>query len=225
MIELIDTKEGVVASIKGDSHITKWIKEHNSLVTDQTVPVRLLPLINEGDTILDIGANIGGHTVSYARKVGVSGSVIAIEPNMPSFICLAVNCRDFPQVQCAFNAIGDSQQLISMECPHTTNIGMARVSFSNFANVPMVRVDDMELKRCNFIKADCEGYEPNVIKGAMETLRRFKPIIFIEINKSALAHFRFTPDDILKPLAELGYRIDGTPDLNADQVDILFLPT
>lgn len=80
------------------------------------------------------------------------------------------------------------------------------------------------MPRCDFIKADCEGYEPNVIRGAMETLKRCKPILFIEINKQALAHFGFTKDDILKPLAELGYKIDGTPDLKAEQVDVLFMP-
>lgn len=225
MIELIDTKEGIVASIKGDSHITKWIKEHNSLVTDQTVPVRLLPLINEGDVVVDCGANIGSHTVQYARKVGPTGKVYAFEPFLESFICLSVNCRDLPQVECGNVALGENPRWVGTESPHDTNYGMARVNLESKKNpVMMWPLDFQSLARCTFIKVDCEGWEPNVIKGAMETLRRCKPILFIEINKSALAHFGFLPKDILEPLFDLGYKIDGEFDILSPQVDLLFLP-
>lgn len=225
MLELIPTKGGIVASLKGDIHMTAWIKEHNSIVTDQTVPVKLLPLIHEGDTVLDIGSNIGSHAVQYAQKVGLTGTVMAFEPFLESFCCLKVNTRDLVNVECRLAAVGDeSSDGIFMELPHTTNFGMARISQSAHGHVPMIRIDDLYLERVNFCKIDTEGWEPNVIKGMMETLRRCKPILFIEINKSALAYFQFTPDDILKPLLSLGY-VPEHYDPNAEQVDVLFIPT
>lgn len=230
MLELINTKDGPVASIKGDSHIGKWIREHDSIVTDQTVPVKLIPLINEGDTVVEIGGNIGSHTGQYAKKVGPTGRVIVYEPYLPSFCCLMVNIRDYSNVECHLAAVGDEttdgKSGISMEVPHETNFGMARISSVAHGYVPIVRIDDLYLQRCNFVKLDAEGFEPNIINGMVETLRRCKPILFVEINKSALAHFGFTPNDIIEPLYRLDYSIEGNPASieGMEQVDVLFLP-
>lgn len=227
MIELINTKDGVVASIKGDSHIGKWIREHDSIVTDQTVPVKLIPLIKEGDTVIEIGANIGSHTGQYAAKVGPTGKVIAYEPYLESFVCLKVNTRDYPQVECYLAAVGDEFENggVAMDVPEGTNYGMARISKSRHGYVPMVRIDDAYLERCDFVKIDAEGYEPFILKGMIETIKRCQPILFVEINKSALANFGFKSGDILNTILNMrGYNIEGSPDLNAEQVDVLFLP-
>lgn len=61
-----------------------------------------------------------------------------------------------------------------------------------------IKIDDLNLEECKFIKIDVEGREPKVLEGAQKTINRFRPYILCEINTGALNHHGFTKKDILK---------------------------
>ncbi len=228
MIKLIQDADGyTLAVLPKDSHFSTWIEQCKSIVHDQTVPLHILPLFKEGDTVVDIGANLGTHTFPYAKHVGPNGRVLAFEPYVPSFVCLAVNCRDLPQVELFNYALGNFHGAVSLHLPSDTNYGTVAVSHSNTGNTLGRRLDDMLLPRCDFIKCDVEGFEPNVIAGALETIKRFKPVMFIELNDAALRRYGFTKDTVLNPLFEIGYThhfYDPKHTLDEVQVDVIMKP-
>jgi FkbM family methyltransferase len=212
------------AVINGDTHAARWCEEMGRLEIDGGVNA-IIPHLKPGDTVVDAGANIGAHTVPYAKAVGETGRVLAFEPNLPAYFCLAVNTRDLPQVQCGLCALGADFHTCSM-VPNL-NAGASCLSGRQHGEVDVFPLDALALTRCDFIKMDVEGFEPFLIRGAIQTLKKFHPLIFCELNDGALARYGFTKADIIKPLTDLGYRLEFlSPDHNLQmpQIDVFFLP-
>lgn len=227
VIKLIQNNDGyTLAVLKNDSHMSTWVEQCKSIVTDQTVPLSILPLFKEGATVVDAGANIGTHTVEYARRVGPNGKVLAFEPYMPSFVCLAVNCRDFPQVELFNYALGNFRGTAGLRLPEDINMGTVSVQRSGGGT--FVRpLDELALVACDFIKIDVEGFEPDVIDGALQTITRFKPVLFVELNDSALRRYGYSKNSVLKPLFDLGYTLhfhDPKHTLKEVQLDVIMKP-
>jgi len=228
MVKLIQDKDNyTLCVLKNDSHISSWVEQHRSMVTDQTVTLHILPMIKAGDTVVDVGANIGTHTVQYAKAVGETGKVLAFEPYVPSFICLAVNTRDLPQVELFNSALGAESCKGSVIAPKDTNMGMASVVKDNNGLTLVYPLDDLNLESCAFIKIDVEGSEPDAIKGAMETIKRCQPVLFVELNDTTLEKHGYTKDSVLKPLMDIGYQysfVDPCHSLHETQLDVILKP-
>ena len=89
------------------------------------------------------------------------------------------------------------------------------------------RLDDFALPACAFIKIDAEGFEPDVIRGATDTLARCKPTLFVELNDAALRRYGYVKDSVLKPLLALGYEMelaDPRYTLKETQLDVIMRP-
>ena len=67
-------------------------------------------------------------------------------------------------------------------------------------------VNDLELQSVDFIKIDIEGFEYKALLGANETLKKYKPIIYIELQRHSLARNDDSLDDLYKFLRDLGYK-------------------
>jgi len=227
MIKLLTDKTGWTFAVPfGDTHLGKWSEEQQSLLTDQTVPLRVLPHIKAADWVLDIGANIGTHTVEYAKVVGQGGMVLAFEPTPVAFACLLVNTRDFPQVDARMQAVGFIDGLTEMNID-PLNCGGSHVASLTGNFVKQVTVDSLALNRCDFIKIDVEGFEGFVITGAMDTIAKFRPKIFVELNDGTLTRNGFTKSHVIEPLLKIGYRIEflePTHNLSMPQLDIFLMP-
>lgn len=68
-------------------------------------------------------------------------------------------------------------------------------------------VEQWDFGRLDFIKIDIEGSELRFLEGASGSLRRFRPMLLLEINSTALATFGADPENVLRFLTDLGYRI------------------
>jgi hypothetical protein len=66
-------------------------------------------------------------------------------------------------------------------------------------------VAEHAIDRLDFIKVDTEGAEINVLTGAADTIRRFRPGMFIEVNPEALARYGHRPEELRETIRELGY--------------------
>lgn len=150
-------------------------------------------LIAPGQTVLDVGANIGAHTVALATLVGPTGRVLAFEPQHALFYCLcgnvALNALD--QVRCQQSAVGDSPGQIQVpELDYSRENNFGGISLAQDLrgcatySVPLVRIDDLKLAACHLIKVDVEGMECQVLQGAVETIRRFQPILYVEDDRA-----------------------------------------
>ena len=227
MIKLVTDKYGwQFTVINEDSHGSKWAEEQKRLDYDRSVE-DVVKLLKPGDTVVDAGAFIGDYTVRMAKAVGETGSVLAFEPNLDAYVCLEVNCRDCPQVRLEHCALSDIETTKSVFVE--SNVGASHLINARNEG-PTIRtrtLDSFNLQHCDFIKIDIEGFEVFALRGAVETIKKFRPKIFIELNDSALSRYGFTKNDILKPLMGIGYRlefIDPKHNLSYPQLDVLLLP-
>lgn len=180
--------------IEGDL-ISGWVESEKDLQHDKFLPEIAVANIPEGGVVLDVGANIGTHTIAYARKVGTHGTVIAIEAGKVAFECLTENAKMFEgKTLLVHAAVCDVHGGRAIHTVNAANVGASGVSEPENGEVSSNEIrtitidgliDDAEIKRLDFIKIDCEGCEYQILKGAKETLRRFKPKLLIEMN-----HFR-----------------------------------
>lgn len=209
--------------IESDSHISKWVEEKGQLQHDfQTLPL-ILPLIKEGDVVVDAGANIGDSTDPFLERVGLTGTVYAFEPNEDAFSCLVKNC---PRATCYKAAL--SHEFASYPFQRCENEGASHITNNSTETVQAVTLDSFKLEKLDFLKIDVEGFEVHVLGGSFETIDRCRPQMLIEINEGALRRQRATPLDVFIWLHAHEYRwwpVVGA-DLNqgSPQYDVLARP-
>lgn len=216
-IEVLPNGQWVVA---GDTHHAVWSRQHGSIITDPWMFKWLKPHLGGVKTALDVGANIGDTTRQY---LDWGMKAVAIEPNPLAFDCLVHNC---PEATCVNVAASDRDGLLRFS--QLENVGASRVSPSGMLVVEGRRLDDMGLPDPGFVKVDCEGYEVFALRGMEEMLRRCMPIVFIEVNRGALAANGHTVADISALLLGVGYTKFETYPLGAmegdEQYDLLVQP-
>jgi FkbM family methyltransferase len=146
-------------------------------VVDLALSEVICNLIRKGDSVLDVGANVGGITYLMARLVGQTGSVDAFEPHPLVYQTLksnkGLNLCDFAgQIALHEVAVGASSgQVKLIEDPDAASDGQASLHLKSeksiVHNVQMVRLDHaVSKKRYSLMKVDVEGHELGVLQGA-----------------------------------------------------------
>ncbi len=165
----------------------------------------LQPYIKKNPVILDIGANIGNHSVYWALESSTK-RIYSFEPIKETFNILKKNVEinGLSNKIKIFN-VGLSNQKIngSISFFDHTNIGGTHVKQDPKGNLSLDKLDNIKIEEdvVDFIKIDVEGHELEVLQGAKETLLKYKPVIFIETfpDKKPKVH---------KYLIDLGYRLE-----------------
>jgi FkbM family methyltransferase len=165
-------------------------------------------LVRPGDVVVDVGANVGAHTVALARLVGREGSVIAFEPQRVTYYCLcaSVALNNLHQVVCVQAAAGEAERTLlvpDLDPDRDQNFGGLELGGPGAGRagrkVPVRRLDSLALPACRLIKIDVEGMEREVLAGAAETIRRCRPFLYVEDDR------RDRSDGLRALLHELGY--------------------
>lgn len=218
--------ENGIAILEHDSHIGKWVIETGKLDFDGNVLPYLLPYINDGDTVLDAGANIGCYSFAFLNKIGEKGNVLCFEPSEESFECLVHNLGKYSNVYLYQKALGSkigSCKIIR----ENNNVGMNFCEeLKNGIELNVVNIDSLGLEKLDFIKIDVESYELDVLIGGYNTINKHKPTMFIEINESTLSRKGLTKLDIFGWLEKNNYsykNIYPNQGLNDSQFDIICL--
>lgn len=146
-----------------------------------------------GRTFVDIGANVGNHTVYVARLLSPL-NVIVIEPNPATFAIIKANI--------ALNQLGSCVDLshLGIGLSNTSarafamtpagNLGGTRLEFSEHGSVRVVPGDAiLSGHRIDFLKIDVEGMEIDVLDGLKETIAKQRPRIFIEVDNCNIVKF------------------------------------
>jgi FkbM family methyltransferase len=216
------TKEGW-AIVGRDTHMGRWVEEHGRLDFDQSAISCYLPLFRKGDVLLNIGANIGCYAKAF---VGKAGQIVCLEPNKEALDCLTHNLGGFPEVVIHPFAASDRDGRCQVRCNHD-NIGMAYVEESEHGEVEARTIDGLAMARVDFILMDCEGFELKALQGAALTIRRFQPLMVIEVNDVTLARVGITRGDLLAWLNAEGYtyrNIHPHVGMEEEQLDIICFP-
>ncbi len=172
----------------------------------------------EGMSVLDIGANVGFHTLFFARAVGVGGHVWAFEPDPENFAMLLRNLelnpyRNVTAVPSAVGAATGQASLYrsSFHCDHRVypiREGQPSVP------VDMVSVDEFLSpgQRVDLVKMDIQGAEGLALRGMRRTLASNPGLVMLmEFWPEGLRKTGFLPEEVLSDLERLGfalYRID-----------------
>jgi len=177
--------------------------------------------LKPGAVVFDIGANVGAHTLHFAKLVGASGHVHAFEPT--DFACaklranLALNPTLGPRVTVnqAF-LVGKQQEPIPAEVCSSWPVDSVEREVDaghlgqrkSISHAESLTTDEYirrtRLDRLDFIKIDVDGHEPTVLEGCRETLRRFRPLILIELAPFIYAD-AWVFDDMVRSLAANDY--------------------
>jgi len=186
---------GLMIFNQADRWVGKSFSEYGEFSESEVQLFR--KVILPGDTVLDLGANIGAHTVSISRLIGEKGVVLAFEPERNNFYTLAGNIaiNNIKNAVVFQMAIGDQKGEISvpeLDFAKTTNFGGLELSkeakYDRSYNVPLETIDNLKLNKLNFMKIDVEGMEAEVLRGAKDSIKKFRPFIYVENdreNKSA----------------------------------------
>jgi len=143
----------------------------------------------KGDTFIDIGAHIGRYTILLSKNFK---RIIAIEPVKDSFNVLRKNIllNRLKNVKVINFAIGEKERITKIYI-NKENLGASSLIEKSKncteQKVKMISLDklikSLKIKKIDVIKIDVEGYELNVLKGAKKLLKKFRPLIIIEIRK------------------------------------------
>lgn len=210
-----------IAVIEGDTHISKWVVDSGRLDHDQSMVPLAVQYIKPGAVVVDAGAYIGDHTIAYARAVGLEGFVFAFEPNPVAFECLEYNMKPFSNVTCFKQGLGSKTETKGIT-QYDGNYGINHITEGYGTSI--TSIDELELFGLDFLKIDVEGYEMEILKGAYETIKKFKPVMLIEINVCTLEREGKTEKDVFKFLDNLGYKYKNVYEgqaLSGDQYDII----
>lgn len=212
-----------------DTHLSKWIEQQGRLCTDGTVPHFILPHLKPGDWVADVGASLGDHTAAYAEAVGPAGKVFAFEPHPLSCACLIHNMAPYKQVSVWHWPLSDRpEKLLLHESPNVGASHLAPLTEGTGQHATVsVTLDSIALARLNYMKVDVEGMELKVFRGAEQTLRKFKPLLFVELQKHHLARNGTSREEVISFLGSLGYKLkflDPSHGLHMEQVDVFFKP-
>ncbi|MBM1555077.1 FkbM family methyltransferase [Sulfitobacter mediterraneus] len=152
----------------------------------------VFPQLEPGGICLDVGANIGNHAVNFA---GVFDHVHAFEPNEKALDLLRINARLRPNVTVHPVGLSDRSHVLEVIQP-AFNLGGTGASATNGnpldekVALQLNALDEMQLpldgKRITFMKIDVEGHEPEVIRGAAQTLSDHSPVLGIEVDRRSV---------------------------------------
>jgi len=197
------------ANIKDESwlHVYKNAKKNSEIV------------------VIDIGANVGSFSMKFARKCSDNNQkffIYAFEPNKVIFNLLKNNLslnKDISNnIMLSQQPIGDTNKEVNF-INQIKNSGGSKV-YKNTkdleSNIDTVKLQQISLdyfvevngiEHVDIIKIDVEGYEPIVLDGCINTLKKFKPILYIEITPSWFKEIGRSFLDIFNSLKSLGYEV------------------
>jgi FkbM family methyltransferase len=184
-----------IHGMKREQHIARHFRDH----------------IHPGDTVIDVGANVGVYTMLAAELVGPSGHVHAFEPDPQSmsYLLTTVNRNRLTDRLTLWNVAAsdhtaNAQLYLDLKTARTTSLKADAYSPDAQVRQPLVvgtaRLDDLITQPPQFLKIDVEGAELAVLAGASRLLRDYHPVVLVEVLPDNLP-------SVTELLVSLGYSL------------------
>ena len=184
-----DTRFGRMIYNVNDRYIGRSIQSYGEFSHGEVVLFE--QILRPGSVVVEAGANIGSHTLALAQQTGPRGAVFAFEPQRILFqtLCGNMALNSVTNARCSQAALGsESGEIIVPQidyCRENNYGGFALGSYERGERVSLVTIDGLSLPRCDLIKIDVEGMEESVLRGAQETIARFRPPLYVECHDDA----------------------------------------
>lgn len=194
-------------------------------------------LVHPDDTVLDVGANIGFYGLACLSLMG-TGTVHSFEPSPTTFehLCRNIDLNGRTAELHPHNyGLSDEGAVITMATPliglsaaHVVIDGGVVLSEDHLESIEVKRLDDLDLvERCDLLKVDIEGHEPQFLRGAQATIDRLAPACVMEVNHWCLDALNLTPmptflDQVLEmfPLV-YGFDMSGIVEVRNDRLGFM----
>lgn len=190
-------------------------------VYDPNLIVTVNTLLHKGGTFIDVGANMGYFSLLASKVVGEDGRILAIEPSSRDFTRLVdnVNINRLENITPCRIAISDKKGMtkLSVACEERSSLNTLGTSFG-FKGIEKVAVEDVNtdtidaivekegIKSVDVLKIDIEGSEMVALRGAKNTIEKFRPVILLGTNEGALSACGVEIKDLKALLKELRYK-------------------
>ena len=199
------------------AHLFKAVfKQHHKPLT----PLFRRVIPDEG-VVLDVGAHAGQYAKIFSRLAS-RGEVYAFEPGSYARsilrIALWLNRRHNVAVLPIGLGAREGTEILTLPVKRHGSYGFGLAHFGAETRFQTVErevvavttidrvVEALGLARLDFIKADIEGWEMQLVRGGVTALRRFRPVMFLELNAQSLARAGDEVAPAFAAIAELGYR-------------------
>lgn len=216
-VKLHHTTHGPMYALAGDTIIGRCLETYGEWSLAEWK--LLAQFVRPGRTVVEVGANIGVHTVALARACS-PGVVYAFEPQPVLFELLNRNLalNDITNVvtrQEACGAAPGEASIPPIDYARRANFGgVALGAPGEGAPVKVVTLDSLELPACHVLKVDVEGWEQQVLEGAADTIRRCRPRLYVENDRPKLARA------LIETIAGMDYRLYWhTPPIAPDEAE------
>ena len=151
--------------------------EHMQSHADLPQLVTHFILAQKRRVVVQAGGNCGFYPKKYAS---LFERVYTFEPDWLNFYCLNLNVPEKNVVKIQ-SCVGEKHQTVGLYI-NEINRGKNFVkSTSSYSIYPMFRIDDLALDQCDLIQLDIEGYEYYSLMGAVNTIKKFSPIVVVEV--------------------------------------------
>jgi FkbM family methyltransferase len=169
-------------------------------------------LIKPDDWVLDVGANLGAFTLTFANKVGIKGRVYAFEPQRFVYqtLCANMALNNIMHAYLYNVGVGDAAGALTipmLDYRQENNFGgmylddFKKKGIEQTEDVKIITIDSLALEKCHFMKIDVEGMELEVLKGADATIRQHMPVVFVENDRKEKSA------DLIQHIHKLGYQL------------------
>jgi FkbM family methyltransferase len=204
MLAVSQCRHGPMMYLRRDWYVGRSLHEYGEFSEGEVEIFR--SILRPGDIALDIGANLGAHTIPMARLVGPTGFVFAVEPQRVLFniLCGNIALNELVNIKAFPFALGRAPgvtHIIPLDYSASNNFGGVSLGGAQGDAVPVVTLDQVGLPKARFIKIDVEGMELDVLLGAAATLARCRPILYVENDRVA------TAEALAAHLLSAGYRL------------------
>lgn len=171
--------------------------------------------VQPGHVVLEVGGNVGAHTLTLAQEVGPNGYVHSIEPTDFARNKLMQNIRLNPEMADRITVHNylitnehDPEPRRQIQASWSASHSITQRPDENVVS-PTISLDDLaeeaKILRCDFMKIDIDGYDLKAIQGAKHLLTRDSPTIFIELFDAALRENGATLEELVSTLNSFGY--------------------
>lgn len=204
-VELTESRYGPMLYPPKDQYVGRSFKEYGQF--SQGELDLFTHFIGPGSIVLDVGANIGAHTVPLAQLVGHRGVVVAFEPQpvLHRILCANLVLNSVPNAITYAMALGDREGeclIPVLDYSRSDNFGGISMDMVTEGEaIPLCRLDGFQLERVDFLKLDVEGFESKVLAGAADTIERCRPIMYIENDRADQSA------ELIQRCFDLGYRL------------------
>lgn len=198
-------RHGTVLYNINDSYVGRSFDLYGEFSEGETELFR--QILAPGNIVLDIGANIGGHTLFFAQAVGRQGAVLAFEPQRVVFqtLCANMALNSITNTRCYHAALGETRGAIlipPLDYSREDNYGgLGLGSFQEGEAVEVLRLDDFALPHIRLMKVDVEGMELSVLKGGQALIAQHRPLLYVENDRPE------NSESLIRFIASLGYEL------------------